>query len=370
MEEFSPQKFWDNLDMTRALFLRWSYMSFNFKSALITIAKRTGKNKDLLNAFLRTKDVGPDQKTAFNNLRRTMDQFYVEIYYPNKGNKQRIEDSEMKARNFGNEEFKVHLRSFSELLVYAFPGCRIPELIKDIYESAPPPKGLNEMMKELEELSIEDLADNPGNRAPVLFVIDNSLPMQGQAFDKLQVAFDELFEELKNDKSLLCTVELYIATCGGGPTEIVSFATIDIQKDLLDNMDLQCYGRCLMGQTIKKALDRLDERIHAMKDGEYDVAYYTPWLIILSDGKFKDEMEEVYTRIDELKAARELLVYPKALSNRANMESLRRLDDKEASRLESVNGFFKDIFKSLKTIENKAPGGDRVVLVHQGGFQS
>lgn len=370
MENYSPQAFWDNLDMSKTLFLRWSYMSINFRNALMTLTGKTGKNKDMLNAFLKSKNVGPDQKTAFNNLRRLLDQFHAEIYCPSKESKRKVEESEMKAKNLGNEEFKTQLRAFSEFLVCAFPGCRIPDLIKDIYESTPPPKGLNEMLEELEKLSIEDLADNPGNRAPVLFVIDNSLPMQGPAFNKLQVAFDGLFEELKNDNKLLYTVELYITTCGGGPTEIVSFATIDRQQNLLDNMDLQCYGRCLMGQTINQALDRLDERIRAMKDGENDVAYYTPWLIILSDGKFKDEMEDVYARVADLKYRRELQVYPKALSGKADMETLRRLDENEASRLESVNGFFKDIFKSLKTIENKTPGGDRVVLVHQEGFQS
>lgn len=376
MNTYNPQRFWDELDMDRPLFLRWSYMSINFKYVLESITGKNNENhKKLLNEFIRNRKISnSDQKTSFQNFRQKMDKYFFNIYLSSKAKNVPVTDEEMQQLGFDDNEFKMQLGVFSQLLVCAYPSYKVPDRISEIYQNAPKPKGREEMLMDIDALSKFDLADNPGNRAMVLFVIDNSISMDGKAINSLQEAFEDLFEEMKKDNQLLYSVELYIVTCGCGkeeePTEIVRFATIERQLDLLDNMLLEVWGRCKMGKTINLALDRLEEHIRDMKESKTDVGYYTPWLIILSDGKFKDEMEEVYGRVAKLKERRDLHVYPKALTEKADLAALRRLDEEEAGHIKSVNGFFKDIFNSLHATENQTPGSDNFNIVHKEGFQS
>ena len=227
------------------------------------------------------------------------------------------------------------------------------------------------MLEDIEKLSLFDLADNPTSRFPTIIIIDNSLYMgEGNILEELHRGLKGLFQEINDSKTLSGAIELYIATCGGGPNEIVNFATIERQEKILSNMTLRPYGRCMMGATINMALDKLEERINLMKNGEIDVAYYCPWMIILSNGKFVDteELDIAYSRINALKQNRDIQVYPIGLTPSANLNTLKKLDETEASILTSVNGFFSDVFVSLNMSESSTPGGERVSLVHKQGF--
>lgn len=367
-DTFNPQRFWDNIDPTKNRYMRFQNLSYNFRKALQSLTNNSSyKNSEMMKDFIyMKKGVGFIQKTNFFNLCRTMDKLWIEVF-SNKGN--RYTDDDLTQIEFNEGKYKLLLKQFSEFLAWAY-GVVIPNTIVEMYkEDIVMPKDIDEIQAELEHLSIDDLADNPGNRAPILFIIDNSLSMEGDAFEQLQYGLNGLFDELEADVNLKYTVELYISTSGNGPNEIVNFATIDRQRQILNAMELKCKGKCLMGATINIALDKLEERISIMKNGDIDVAYYTPWLIVLSNGKFRDDMEDVFERIQDLREKHELQVYPIGLNKNANMDALRKLDEKEAKILTSVNGFFKDIFSSLKMIEKSTPGGERVTLVHQEGFK-
>lgn len=372
VDRFKPQRFWDNIDPTAYRYGRLGYLSINFREALQDLTNKNGNNNNnssLLNEILTQNNAGPIQKTYYNDLRRNLDKYFVEIYWEckNRGTKF-MTNEELYEKGFSENLYKSLLKQFSEFLAWMY-DVDIPYSIKEMYKDIVESNDMDEMQAELEQLSIDDLAENPGNRAPILFIIDNSLSMEGDAFGQLQHGLEGLFDELEADVNLKYAVELYISTSGNGPNEIVNFATIERQRQILNTIELKCKGKCLMGATINMALDKLEERISVMKNGDIDVAYYTPWLIILSNGKFKDDMENVFERIQNLREKHELQVYPIGLNKNVNMDALRKLDKKEAKILTSVNGFFKDIYSSLKMIEKSTPGGDRVTLVHQEGFK-
>ena len=368
-DTFKPQIFWDNINPTAYRYGRLRYLSINFREALQDLTNKDENNFCLLNEILTQYNAGPIQKTYYNDLRRNLDKYFMEIYREckNRGTKF-MTNEELYEKGFSENLYKSLLKQFSEFLAWIY-DVDIPYSIKEMYKDIIEPKDIDEMQVELKQLSIDDLAENPDNRAPILLIIDNSLSMEGDAFKQLQYGLNGLFEELEADVKLKYTVELYISTSGNGPNEIVNFATIDRQRQILNAIELKCKGKCLMGATINMALDKLEERISVMKNGDIDVAYYTPWLIILSNGKFKDDMEGVFERIQDLREKHELQVYPIGLNKNANMDTLRKLDEKEAKILTSVNGFFKDIYSSLKMIEKSTPGGERITLVHHEGFK-
>jgi uncharacterized protein YegL len=179
-----------------------------------------------------------------------------------------------------------------------------------------------------------------------------------------------LFDEIYATQTLAVSMELYIATCGGGFTEKVAFATIDRQKPILDALELKPYGLSRMGETICHALDKLQERISIMRNPDYGVSYFKPWLIVLSNGKFKDpQMDEAYRRVKQMQDDRELYVLPIGISKQADMENLRQLSP-SAFYLEdtSLHGLFKDVFISLKKSQYSQPGGDDIEFVHSGAY--
>ena len=69
-----------------------------------------------------------------------------------------------------------------------------------------------------------------------------------------------------------------------------------------------------------------------------------------------------------MKNEEEIQVYPIGVTNKAKLEQLKRLDPVEAGILGSINGFFTDVFNSMKFSQNSSPGGTRVSIVHQDSF--
>ena len=92
VDRFKPQRFWDNIDPTAYRYGRLGYLSINFREALQDLTNKNGNNNNnssLLNEILTQNNAGPIQKTYYNDLRRNLDKYFVEIYWEckNRGTK-------------------------------------------------------------------------------------------------------------------------------------------------------------------------------------------------------------------------------------------------------------------------------------------
>lgn len=280
-------------------------------------------------------------------------------------------NEEMIEKGFTEAEYLKCIKIFSEFITFAYPNeCPIiPDKIVEMYSNIK----IDE--PDSTELSLKDLADNPKDRVPVIFIIDNALYMEGSgddSFTTLKDTFRKFINDIDESAQLSEAVELFVATCGGGFKQIVDFSAIKHQKaDLLTmSSTLPARGRCRMGEAINGALDRLESRIEQYRDEA--IRYYCPWLMVLSNGSFVD-MEsnaEAYERLQRVKESGEIKVYPVCVTKEANLANLKKLDSKEAGIPDSLEGFFKDVFMSLMASQHSQPADNQVNLVHCGGWTS
>ena len=228
-------------------------------------------------------------------------------------------------------------------------------------------------LEELNQLSLDSLVkDNKTPRILVMFIIDNALYMdQKGCLNKLDQGLTELIEEVRSNSTLSYQLELYITTTGNGPKEIVNFDTIDHLETQLNNFMIQPFGRSKMASTIELALKRLDERIEQLRAPEVNLDLLNcPWMIVLSNGKFAEDMTAINDQLQERISQRKLMVYWRAVSHDANMNVLSQMPAQESGKvkvLEYVNGFFKDINNSLKSASCSVPGC-HVELQNKSGF--
>lgn len=374
MNNYNPRSFWDGVDLTKKRFSRFGYLFINMKKAFKDLSKGSGlpektKQKEVLRWILRNSErgfAGRLTEDKFFQMCRDLT-IFSSMSYQAKNEERSLTDQDFDDKGLTEDVFLADLKYLSEFLAWAY-NYQIPASINDLCSKAATPKDPLELEKELAQLnSDKDLSDNPSPRFPAIIIIDNALYME-KRLGNLENGLQKLFNEIKTDARLAGAIELYIATCGGGATEIVDFSTIDRQEFRLNELDLVPYGKCMLASAINMALDKLNQRIDKMKNEDVDVDYYCPWMIILSDGKFGENITEVCKRLERMKNEEEIQVYPIGITNKAKLDQLKRLDATEAGILGSINGFFTDVFNSMKISQNSSPGGTRVSIVHQDSF--
>ena len=379
--------FWDNLDMKKDLSARYSFICRFFHLMLLDLSKNSGivngprAKANRINWILQHNPngfPGDELQKQIMSARVKLANFsrlnYVADKNEGKAGDKKTDNEERRATNdelieYGLDErtFVAVLEAVSHFCAWAY-NLEIPPRIQEILssmESDENAAGEGIPQSELDDVSVDDMA-NKAYRFPFIIIIDNSISMgEIGRLEKLQQGLNDLYGKIEMSSILRSRVELYVATCGGGANEIVNFAMIDRQMVPLNQLILSPFGACKMASTIDMALDRLKVRLDMYSDASHDIRYFRPWMLILSDGKFKEDMSKVIDRIN--KDFSKLQVYVRGLSGKANMDNLRLLDP-HAAILNSLDGFFKDVFVSLKRIQTSIPGGERIHLINQQGF--
>lgn len=374
MRNFNGREFWDKIiSLTnKPLFERWKYINGQLFCMLYNLNERDGligpgekKNpKDLLKMYKdrHGAEMGTGMIGQLYALQTSSYRFFREIMEPEISNEAQIIE-----KGFTEQKYLECLKSFSNFIVFAYPyQCpNIPPEVENLYI------GLEFTTPDLTEISVADLANNPRDRIPVIFIIDDALYMGNESLKALKAlkdSFDQLIDQIIKSPQLSESVELYVATCGGGFNQIVDFATINRQDIVLSTMTLKPKGRCLMGQALNGALDRLQERIKQY--GNENIRCFCPWLIVLSNGSFHDmeTNQAAYDRVHEMRRNNELKVYPVGVTNGVKMDNMILLNKKEAGIPSTFEGFFKDVFTSLKASQDSQPADDKVGLVHTNGW--
>lgn len=311
--------------------------------------------------------LGQELSTEIIEARKVINRFYY-LQVDAKKNNDTVTETELTIKGFTEDIYIKTLSTFSQFWATVY-DLEIPKDILEIISTATDDEQTENdsiLEEEIEKAGENDLVSNKSYRFPFIIIIDNSISMQEyKRFESLLQGLKDLFDKINSNIVLSSRVELYVATCEREPREIVKFAMIDRQIITLNQLNLKPNGPCKMASTIEMALNRLKERLDLLSEPSYDIKYFRPWMLILSDGKFREDMSKVINRIR--KDFGELQVYVRGLSNRANMTNLRLLDP-EATILDSLAGFFKDVFVSLKRIQTSIPGGERISLLNQQGF--
>lgn len=365
--------FWDNIDMTKKLFQRLWFINNYFKRIILDLSADSdikegpGERANRINWIVShhaKRFPGPNALREIHEARNMLGRF-ITFSYNAKMNNTLVAEEDLEALNLNEKSYADILRKVSSFFAWAY-DLQIPDHIRKLYEEKGPKERAEIPASELEKITDNDLEVNKSYRFHLIIIIDNGLYMgENHVLEKLQQSLTTLEHEINRSSELSRRVELYVATCGGGATEIVDFAMIERQILSLDQLILRPYGRCCMAETINKSLDKLQISLDKLNDPKCDIKYYRPWMLVLTNGNFKDDMKETMARITRDFGF--IQVYARGLTPDANMDKLRTLDP-DAAILDSLEGFFKDVFVSLRRVKYSIPGGERIHLVNQSGF--
>lgn len=187
--------------------------------------------------------------------------------------------------------------------------------------------------------SSNDLIENPSPRCPCMVVLDTSGSMSGEPIQQLREGFNRFLQSLLEDEVALYSVEVGLITAGGRVQEVLPFTTVD-QIDHPVNFDAN--GSTPLGAAVHLAMQRLEAR-----KAEYrraGVAYYQPWLIIISDGVPTDDWQVVAGQAQELSRQRKLVSLPIGV-DQADINVLGRFSSRPAVQLQGLR--FAEFFEWL-----------------------
>ncbi|HXG10622.1 MAG TPA: VWA domain-containing protein [Gemmataceae bacterium] len=206
-----------------------------------------------------------------------------------------------------------------------------------------------------------EFADNPEPRCPCVLLLDNSKSMRGERIQALNDGLIAYRDELLKDPLASQRVETAIVTFGGKAAQVIQdFVTVDAFPPPL----LQADGLTLMGEGINLALDLLEMRKAQYK--AHGVAYYRPWLFLITDGEPQGEPPEVVQRAAERvrteEAAKRVVFFAVGVQG-ANMKKLAQFTTRRLLKLKGLR--FVDMFvwlsRSTQQVAHSNPG-DQVAL--------
>jgi uncharacterized protein YegL len=141
-----------------------------------------------------------------------------------------------------------------------------------------------------EHINLEEaveFAENPEPRCPCILLLDTSGSMQGQPIEALNKGLVTFKENLAKDPLASRRVELAIVTFDNEVKVVQDFVT----ADHFTPPALTAQGQTFMGGGIQKALDLLHARKQQYRAN--GVAYYRPWVFMITDGEPQGEPESV-----------------------------------------------------------------------------
>jgi len=142
-------------------------------------------------------------------------------------------------------------------------------------------------MSEVATLEQVEFAENPEPRCPCVLLLDTSGSMQGAAIDALNAGLRTFAEHVSRDTLAARRVEVAVVTFNTEVTVEQDFVT----ADSFNPPTLTASGMTHMGSAINKALDLVRDRKKQYKDN--GVAYYRPWIFMITDGEPQGELESV-----------------------------------------------------------------------------
>jgi len=206
------------------------------------------------------------------------------------------------------------------------------------------------------DLDTVAFAENPEPRCACLLVLDVSGSMDGERIKALNEGLQVFQESLQKDELASKRVEVGIVTFGGTPEIIQDFVT----ADQFQAPRLQVRGDTPMGAAVQQALDMLEARKKAYNDN--GIAYYRPWLFLITDGAPTDEWHNAARRAYQAEEAKKVAFFTVGVTG-ADFNVLAQFSPRKPNELKGVH--FQEMFvwlsRSTQAVAHSKPG-DQVAL--------
>lgn len=184
-----------------------------------------------------------------------------------------------------------------------------------------------------------EFAENPEPRCPCVLLLDTSGSMQGVAIDALNEGLQTFKDDLSKNLLASRRVEVAVVTFDCDVNVVQDFVT----ADSFEPPTLTAQGLTNMGTAIHKALDILQARKAQYRTN--GVAYYRPWLFMITDGEPQGEpenvLQEVTQRIKDDEVNKRVAFFTVGVDN-ANMSRLSEIAVRTPIKLKGLN--FTELF--------------------------
>ena len=168
------------------------------------------------------------------------------------------------------------------------------------------------------------------------------------------------------DEVAACSVEIAVITAGGSVRQALPFTGA---LNLEHCAPMAAGGVTPLGQAVEQGLDLLEQR-----KAEYrrnGVAYYQPWVVLISDGSPTDSWQAVAQRTRQLAEQRKLVSLPIGVSG-ADMGILGQFSNRPAVALQGLQ--FRDFFlwlsASMSRVSQSASTTASITLPSMDGWAS
>lgn len=195
-----------------------------------------------------------------------------------------------------------------------------------------------------------DFAENPEPRVACLLLLDRSGSMQGSPIAELNAGVDMFKSELLSDEIAQKRAEV----------AVISFGPVKTESDfqLASNFfppQLEAGSDTPMGEAIKTGLQLVEGRKGLYKSR--GIAYYRPWVFLITDGAPTDDWGEAARLVKEGEASHSFAFFAIGVGG-ANMEILKQISVREPLKLQGTKfrEFFLWLSKSMKSVSRSTPG--------------
>jgi uncharacterized protein YegL len=195
-----------------------------------------------------------------------------------------------------------------------------------------------------------NFALNPEPRCPCLLLLDVSGSMAGDPIRELNEGLRLFRDELAGDELASKRVEVACVTFGP-----VNVATDFESAGAFQPPWLAAQGETPMGAAIERAIQLVRQRKDAYRTN--GIAFYRPWIFMLTDGAPTDEWANAASMVTEGESSQAFAFFAVGVE-RANMQILRQIAVREPLKLKglSFGSLFQWLSNSMKSISSSTPG--------------
>jgi uncharacterized protein YegL len=177
--------------------------------------------------------------------------------------------------------------------------------------------------------------------------------MAGDPIRQLNTGLQQYQQELAGDGLASKRVEIAVVSFGGHVVTNVDFVT----ADHFAAPNLSPGGDTPMGQAIIRAIDMLRLRKETYRLN--GVAFYRPWIFLITDGEPTDNWTDAAGRVAEGERAKAFSFFAVGVQG-ANVEKLKQISVREPLRLDGLKfqALFQWLSNSQRAVSQSKPGED------------